>query len=155
MTRNIVERRKYLSWAVAERRRHLKRQAIAYKGGACVDCGYTKCAEALQFHHRNPQEKDFRIGSGLTKSWARLKAELDKCDLVCANCHAERHAVEDEAARTSQTIEIRKLVPERKPSELRHGTKTGYSRHGCRCTDCRAASTEAKRKWVRNKTSSM
>ena len=71
-------------------RQKLKQRAIEYKGGSCQICGYNKCKEALTFHHRNPAEKDFEI-SGQYIRWERVKAELDKCDMLCQNCHAEVH----------------------------------------------------------------
>ena len=67
--------------------------AIAYKGGCCQCCNYNRYVGALEFHHLNPDEKDFGIASkGYTRSWERNKEELDKCVLVCANCHREIHA---------------------------------------------------------------
>ena len=72
-------------------RRKVKNQIIEYKGGKCEICGYNKCIEALEFHHLNPQEKDFNISGG-TKSFKSLKPEIDKCILVCANCHREIHS---------------------------------------------------------------
>ena len=63
-----------------------------YKGGKCAVCGYDKCQRALSFHHVNPKEKDFDLSSrGLTRSWERIKKEIDKCVLLCANCHMELH----------------------------------------------------------------
>lgn len=71
----------------------LKRRAIEYKGGCCELCGYSRCVEALEFHHEDPSEKEFGLGQrGLTRSWEKIKAELDKCQLLCANCHREVHA---------------------------------------------------------------
>lgn len=67
-----------------------KLKAIEYKGGKCQICGYNKCVRSLQFHHLDPNEKDFGISGG-TKSFEKLKPELDKCILVCANCHGEIH----------------------------------------------------------------
>lgn len=67
--------------------------AIAYKGGICQCCGYNKYIGALEFHHINPDEKDFGISvKGYTRSWENNKRELDKCVLVCSNCHREIHA---------------------------------------------------------------
>ena len=64
-----------------------------YKGGQCVCCGYKKTNNALEFHHLNPQEKDFSISSAkFTKFDNRIIEELNKCALVCRNCHAEIHA---------------------------------------------------------------
>ncbi len=70
-------------------RRELKREAIDYKGGACEACGYHACERALQFHHRDPSEKEFSL-SGVS-SFLKAKPELDKCALLCSNCHAEEH----------------------------------------------------------------
>lgn len=68
--------------------RKTKLKAIEYKGGKCIVCGYNKSIRALQFHHLDPTQKDFGI-SGTTKSFEKLKPELDKCVLLCANCHGE------------------------------------------------------------------
>ena len=76
--------------AVVAWRQRLKLRAILYKGGRCQVCGYNRCIRALTFHHLSPAEKDFNIG-GSTRAWSRIKAELDKCILLCANCHAEAH----------------------------------------------------------------
>jgi len=71
--------------------RKVKKAAIEYKGGKCSVCGYSKCIDAMVFHHRNPEEKDFNIGGNYNRSWKTFSAELDKCDLMCGNCHAEKH----------------------------------------------------------------
>ncbi len=88
-----MARNKFLTQVrVAERRRNLKKQAIAYLGGKCEKCGYNKCAAAMHFHHTDPTQKDFGIASnGNTRSWEAIKTELDKCILLCSNCHAEEH----------------------------------------------------------------
>lgn len=78
--------------AVQKRRDLLKLKALEYKGGKCEICGYDKNYAALEFHHLDPNEKDFGIASdGYTRSWENTKEELDKCILVCANCHRELH----------------------------------------------------------------
>lgn len=77
---------------VNQRRRKLKQMAVDYKGGKCKRCGYHKCLAALEFHHEDPSQKDFAISmSGQTRSWERIQKELDKCILVCSNCHKEIH----------------------------------------------------------------
>src|SRR6266404_3820447 len=77
---------------VSKRRRDLKKRAVEYKGGKCYLCGYDRCLDALSFHHRDEQ-KDFGIGAkGYTRSWDSVRKELDRCLLMCANCHAEVHA---------------------------------------------------------------
>lgn len=73
---------------VRDYRKKIKEKAVLYKGGKCVICGYNKCFRALDFHHKNPKEKDFNISFGI-KKWENTKKELDKCILVCANCHRE------------------------------------------------------------------
>lgn len=84
--------RKCSTEAVQKRRDKLKELAVEYKGGKCEKCGYNKYIGALEFHHLNPNEKDFGIASkGYTNSWERVKKELDKCILLCANCHREEH----------------------------------------------------------------
>jgi 5-methylcytosine-specific restriction endonuclease McrA len=91
--RKYVDRRKYLIGAVQKRRKVVRLKAIAYKGGRCQLCGYDRCPEALEFHHLVDGEKDFGVSSrGYTRSWDRVKEEVDKCALLCANCHREVHA---------------------------------------------------------------
>jgi hypothetical protein len=70
--------------------KRLKVKCIEYKGGSCKICGYNKCIGALEFHHRNPNKKEFNI-SGRSIKFEKIKVELDKCDLVCCNCHRELH----------------------------------------------------------------
>jgi hypothetical protein len=77
---------------VAQRRRRKEcmERAIAYLGGRCSVCGYSRCMRALEFHHRNPGEKSFGISSNVSnRTWEKLVEELDKCILLCANCHRE------------------------------------------------------------------
>lgn len=71
--------------------KRIKEELIQYKGGKCQICGYNKCISALEFHHLDPTQKDFTISGG-TKSFKTLKPEVDKCILVCSNCHREIHA---------------------------------------------------------------
>ena len=88
-----VTRKKQVLIRVASWRQRTKVKAVAYMGGSCKNCGYNNCTRALTFHHLNPNEKDFSI-SGKSLAWERIKAELDKCVLLCANCHAETHEAE-------------------------------------------------------------
>lgn len=80
------------SEAVQRRRDKLKTLCVEYKGGSCEVCGYNKCLTALEFHHIDPEQKDFGIGAkGYTRSFEKVKIELDKCVMLCANCHREEH----------------------------------------------------------------
>mgnify|MGYP000644676537 CR=1 FL=1 len=72
----------------------MKQKAVEYLGGKCSICGYNKCNRALDFHHINPEEKDNTISSLYNYSWDNIKKELDKCILLCANCHRELHTKE-------------------------------------------------------------
>ena len=77
---------------VSKRRKRVKEKLVAYKGGKCEKCGYDRCISALEFHHRDPDKKDFGIGAkGNTMKFEKMKEEADKCILVCANCHREIH----------------------------------------------------------------
>lgn len=75
----------------ADRQRDIKKQSVEYKGGSCQKCGYSKSMSALEFHHLDPTEKDFNVRDFKSKSFENLKIELDKCILLCANCHRETH----------------------------------------------------------------
>lgn len=74
----------------AETRRQL---LIDAKGGKCEICGYSKCNAALEFHHLDPALKTFNLDarniSGNTLE--AIYKEMEKCILVCANCHREIH----------------------------------------------------------------
>ena len=85
--------RKCMVEAVQRRRDKIKEMGAQYKGGKCCICGYDKYIGALEFHHLDPNQKDFGISAkGYTRSFERVKEELDKCILVCSNCHKEIHA---------------------------------------------------------------
>ncbi len=76
--------------AVTQRRRQMKTRLVQEAGGRCVACGYSRSVAALHFHHLDPATKSFTIaGAGVTRSLARARAEVAKCILLCANCHAE------------------------------------------------------------------
>jgi hypothetical protein len=78
--------------SVKNRRISIKEKSIQYKGGKCEKCGYSKCKEALEFHHTDPNKKDFGLSAkGITHSWIKITEELDKCIMLCANCHREEH----------------------------------------------------------------
>lgn len=69
----------------------MKIRAIKYLGGKCSKCGYSRCYAALEFHHRDPDEKELEWNKLRKRAWSSIKEELDKCDLLCANCHREVH----------------------------------------------------------------
>ena len=114
--RTYQERRKYLLKAVQRRREKVRLMAVNHKGGACQVCGYDRCLEALEFHHLDPTQKDFGISKrGYTRSWAKVKEEVEKCILLCANCHRETHAGK---------LQLPQVTVVEKPGEFR-GTLAG------------------------------
>ena len=85
--------KKCASESVIRRRKNVKIKAVEYKGNSCEICGYDRCVDALHFHHLDPNKKDFGIAAGgFTRSWEKIRTEIDKCIMVCANCHSEIHA---------------------------------------------------------------
>jgi hypothetical protein len=79
--------------SVSEWRRRAKRILVAEAGGRCRICGYDRSVAALHFHHLDPAQKRFGLGSrGLARSIASLRKEARKCVLLCSNCHAEVEA---------------------------------------------------------------
>ena len=74
------------------RQKTFKKRCVDYKGGKCELCGYYKSLWALEFHHKNPKEKDFVITKAKSKSFDDdVLKELNKCMLLCSNCHREQH----------------------------------------------------------------
>jgi hypothetical protein len=77
---------------IRDSRQRFKDQCIAYKGGKCEACGYDRCRDAMDFHHLG--DKEFQLSRYQRCSLNDLvKQELDKCHLLCANCHREAHAL--------------------------------------------------------------
>lgn len=101
------KRRNQKTYRWQKKRRHrLKLELIQSRGGRCESCGY--CAEpaALEFHHRDPATKEF----GLANFHGRLQMllqEMDKCDLLCANCHRLRHVEHESQLRHRREADYR------------------------------------------------
>jgi hypothetical protein len=90
--RKYADRAEYLKKAVSLRRKKLREKAVILLGKRCSICKYSRCPQALEFHHIDGLTKEFGISeSGITRSWARIQKELIKCILLCANCHREVH----------------------------------------------------------------
>lgn len=88
--KKLPEYETYLKY-LRDWKERFKKECIRYKGGKCSVCGYDKCVAALDFHHINPTEKDFKIGKGRHVLDDIMERELDKCILICTNCHRELH----------------------------------------------------------------
>ena len=88
-----------------------KLAAVIYKGGKCQGCDEVHPA-ALQFHHRDPSQKQFAINAKTLSSpnkipWSTMREELEKCDLLCANCHSKHHTqwTQDMVKTKTKTLE--------------------------------------------------
>jgi hypothetical protein len=76
---------------VKRRQDEVKQESVDALGGKCMVCGYDKCIAAMDFHHRDPTEKEARGGNIASVPIKDRAAELEKCVLLCANCHRETH----------------------------------------------------------------
>lgn len=80
-----------------DRKRHEKkkrvniRKAIEYKGGKCERCKTVYPDWMYDFHHVNPDEKEYSVGRIMHRNWETVKKEADKCQLLCPNCHRTTH----------------------------------------------------------------
>jgi 5-methylcytosine-specific restriction endonuclease McrA len=82
-------------WTAKEHRFRRREQAIQYLGGKCIDCGNLD-HRVFEFHHAEERRNNgATVGSLFQGSWGRLKEELDKCELLCANCHKIKTAQEN------------------------------------------------------------
>jgi len=89
-------------------RQKQKQKAVDYKGGKCMQCGYNKSMAAMDFHHRDRSQKDKNWKKLRRYGLDKLKNELDKCDLLCKNCHA---VVENEGTQSNSVWQkFRKLA---------------------------------------------
>jgi len=120
---------------MADRYLRLKIRAIEYKGGKCSKCGYNKCYAALEFHHRDPKAKEYSWTQLRKFSWERVKTELDKCDLICSNCHKETHWDPDLLVAVLQRHEDRQPKPDQNCKEcgvtFRGPTRQEFCGHKC------------------------
>jgi hypothetical protein len=109
-----VGTKKCYSCAAYLRRARLKARMVEYKGGKCEVCGYNKCMKALQFHHIDRAEKEINLSASLAANhkWEKVQQELDKCQLLCANCH---HEIEAEIFRS---ISPRPELTSREPAKI-------------------------------------
>lgn len=97
-----------------------KLAAIVYLGSCCKHCGLKATnsnQSVFSFHHRDPTSKDVEIGSVANRSWSFIKSELDKCDLLCLNCHSlvlstrsEARLIEEAVSYRGTNQEMKKLL---------------------------------------------
>lgn len=74
-----------------DKNRSRKRSIVDHFGDQCLDCKKTYPQYVYQFHHTDPTQKDFNPSAAMTMSLKTMWKELDKCVMLCANCHIIRH----------------------------------------------------------------
>lgn len=90
-----AENKEYIKNKQREDKRLRKLKAVEYLGGRCNRCGKDWHPAIFEFHHRDPSTKEKDPSKLLHSSWDKVVAELDKCDLLCANCHRLTHHEEN------------------------------------------------------------
>lgn len=97
---------------------------IGIMGGCCIKC---KSCDNLEIHHSNRETKvSHRIWSWKEN---RILEEIAKCELLCRDCH------------------FKETAKERGYYQYEHGTLTCYKKAKCRCSLCRSANAENKKRW--------
>ena len=97
-----------------------KIKGVEYLGGKCMHCGFDH-PSALQFHHRDPSQKIFNVTSKELSMprkypWEAVRTELDKCDLLCANCHFLEHTI----LTPDRVLELKAETPEERDSHYKY-----------------------------------
>lgn len=93
----LQKNKEYMRTKQREDKRLRKIRAVEYLGGRCNKCGKDWHPAIFEFHHVDPTTKERDPSKMLQLSWERLTAELDKCVLLCANCHRLTHHEENYA----------------------------------------------------------
>ncbi len=107
-----------------------KIQAVTHMGGVCTDCKGVYPYPVFEFHHRDPSTKDFSWGKMKLRSISQIEKELEKCDLLCANCHRLRHHLERNPEFISDAEILQESLTIRTPSEK------SETMPDLRCMDC-------------------
>lgn len=132
------------SKSVSNFRQRRKKTLLKICGEKCALCGYNKVVNALEFHHIYPEKKSYGISSsGNCHSLQKDITEIQKCILVCANCHREIHAGNYSAEELSkkQVFNFNILEKNFKPENTKRfclncgKSITKYSNSGL-CSEC-------------------
>ncbi len=91
------------------RDRAMKLKINEHGGGQCLRCGYNECPSSLEFHHINPLLKSFEVKPSEIrgKTWDEITDEMEKCILLCANCHRYEHYLINNGNITQEYSEYR------------------------------------------------
>lgn len=74
-----------------KRNQNKKQKAVDYFGGKCFDCDLSFPNCVFQFHHLDPSQKEVNPSYAMAGSESKMWTELEKCVMLCANCHLIRH----------------------------------------------------------------
>lgn len=96
-----VRKQKSRSYYLKNKEEYIRRAKAQYvirkekydklrEGLSCMECGESR-PWVLDFHHRDPTQKDICPSRCNSRSWKRLLEEIAKCDVLCATCHRDRH----------------------------------------------------------------
>ncbi len=100
-------------------------------GGKCICCGYNRCIQALELHHLNPEEKEISL-SNYSIGWDKVVKELEKCILVCSNCHREIH----EGFYTKDELFLKKIYLDDIANELINDRNSKLEEKHYYCPSC-------------------
>lgn len=90
------ENKKKKQQQLNQRLRQRKRDVVEHFGNRCNDCGQSFPPFVYEFHHLDPTQKDVNPSAAMRRSEKNMWKELDKCIMVCSNCHKIRHWGESE-----------------------------------------------------------
>jgi len=100
-----------------------KMKIVEYMGGGCEICGYNKYYGALEMHHEDPSKKEYGMREMRSMAWEKIVKEMEKCILLCANCHREAHA---------QNLDVM-MSPHNEMSDLTQKSIKDRSKKCCLC----------------------
>ena len=89
---DLQNRRKAANEAVNRRKSQNRTKITEYLSRhPCLICNESDC-DCLEFHHLDQNKKEYNVSELLTYSWAKIDREIQKCVVLCANCHRKEHA---------------------------------------------------------------
>ena len=121
------------SQATSDFRRNRKLNLIKVCGNQCNICGYNRAISALEFHHINPEEKEYALASmGTCHQLEKDLEEIKKCILVCSNCHREIH----EGFYTKDELFLKKIYLDDIANELINDRNSKLEEKHYYCPSC-------------------
>ena len=121
------------SQATSDFRRNRKLNLIKVCGNQCNICGYNRAISALEFHHINPEEKEYGLASmGNCHQLEKDLEEVKKCILVCSNCHREIH----EGFYTKNELFLKKIYLDDIANELINDRNSKLEEKHYYCPSC-------------------